>query len=133
MRPNLIYFVIKDKVLRHTIEYVFINEKNVDVRTFKCARDCFLALNENPDLVIVELVEEKNIDKGLTAHETIKLYSLLEANTKLVVISEDEHLTERLKLDGIIRSYGFVLKDDFFLDKLFSVIEADLTCPIHKS
>ncbi len=126
MRPNLIYFVIKDKVLRHTIEYVFINEKNVDVRTFRSARDCFLALNENPDLVIVELMEEKNIDQGLTAHETIKLYSHLEANTKLVVISEDEHLTERLKLNGIIRSYSFVLKDNFFLDKLFSVIETDL-------
>jgi hypothetical protein len=125
MRPNLIYFVIKDKVLRHTIEYVFINEKNIDVSTYKNTRECFLALNVKPDLVAVELVDERYIDKGLTAHEIIKLYTHLDSSTRLIVISEDEHLTERLKLNGIIK-YGFVLKDNFFLDKLFSVIEQDL-------
>lgn len=126
MSPTLIYFVIKDKVLRHTIEYVFINEKNIDIRTFKTKRECFLALSENPDLVVVELVEESNIDKGLTVHEIIKLYAHLESGTKLIVISEDEHLTEKLKLKGIINKYSFVLKDKFFLDKLFSVIENEL-------
>lgn len=126
MRPNLIFFVIKDKVLRNTIEYVFINEKNINIRTFKSARECFLALNENPDLVVVELVEEMNIDRGLTAHETIKLYTHLEGTSKLVVVSEDEHLTERLKLNGIINKYSFVLKDKFFLDKLFAAIESEL-------
>lgn len=126
MRPNLIYFVLKDNILRHTIEYVFINEKNIDIQTFKNARECFLSLIEKPEMVVVELVDEEKIDKGLTAHEIIKLYTHLDSSTRLVVISEDEHLTERLKLNGVFNSYSFVLKDNFFLDKLFDVIETDL-------
>lgn len=120
MKEKIVFIVDDDVLIRHFLEYSFIDKEGYEVKSFSKAEDCITHLNMDPDCIILDhffLGKEEALMTGLEALEKIRDTN---KSVPVIVLSNisDKELIENYFSKG---ATNYILKEGFFLNKLFDV------------
>jgi DNA-binding NtrC family response regulator len=125
-RGKLIFFVDDDKMILNLLEYTFRSKDDYEVKTFRSGEECIAAMNENPDIVVLDHVFSKEGEDLISGLETLKKLRKLGHNLPIIMLSnqEDKDLIPEFIKHGAFR---YIAKDSFFIDSLIEAIELAMT------
>lgn len=114
---KLIYFVDDDRMILHLLEYTFSGRDDYHVKSFRKGEDCLMALNNNPDLIVLDhsyIVPDSSYKTGLQL-----LTDIRKSNAKIpvIVLTGEQSDVLRAEYDKY-NVLKFVTKNEFFIDTL---------------
>jgi two-component system, NtrC family, response regulator AtoC len=121
---KLIYFVDDDKMILNLLEYTFSSRDNYSVKTFRTGEDFFNALDQKPDLIVLDhsfilTHTASKFNNGLEILQKIR-----EKNIDVPVIAlsgeHNENIIDQYIANGTTK---FILKDSYFIDSLIESID----------
>ena len=119
---KLIFFVDDDKMIINLLEYTFQSREQYDVKSFHSGEDCLVAMNFNPDLIVLDHILEGDSETNLNGMGTLEKIKEINKDIPVIVLTghgNDELLAEFME-KGAAR---FLTKDDYFIDSLIETIQ----------
>ena len=119
---KLIYFVDDDKMIINLLEYTFQSRGEYNVQSFESGEECLAALDQNPDLVVLDHKLSKGGDDKMDGIETLD--KIKELNDRVPVVILTGYGTEELSQQFIQKGANrFLTKDDYFIDSLIDAVK----------
>jgi|SRR4030042_4849366 len=122
MKNRLIFFVDDDKIMLNLMEYTFKCRDGFEVKSFFSGEECIENLYLNPDLIVLDYYLGDLDSNSMSGMET--LARIVKTNKDFIVI-----ILSREKNPELIQKFmekgakEYVIKDDYFIDKLVDTIE----------
>ncbi|HOK50883.1 MAG TPA: response regulator [Bacteroidales bacterium] len=118
---RLIFFVDDDKMILHLLEYTFSGRDEYTVRSFRRGEDCLAALDQNPDLIILDHTYIGNNSQFTTGLDILREICKKNDTIDIFVLTanESEKLKEEYATLGVKK---FITKNEFFIDNLIESI-----------
>ena len=118
MKEKIVFIVDDDVLIRHFLEYSFIDKEGYAVKSFSKAEDCIMNLDMSPDCIILDhffLGKEEALMTGLEALEKIRDVN---KSVPVIVLS---NINDRELINSYISkgATSFIIKEGFFINKLF--------------
>jgi two-component system OmpR family response regulator len=116
-----IFFVDDDKMIINLLEYTFQSRQQYEIKSFESGEECILALDLNPDLIVLDHHLSSKEDEKMDGMQTLE--KIREINPKLPVIVLTGKGSEELSQEFLSKgAAGYLTKDDYFIDSLFDTI-----------
>lgn len=120
---KLIYFVDDDKMILNLLEYTFSSRDGYHVSSFRRGEDCLDAIDQNPNLIILDhsfMLNNSSYSSGL---EILSKLRERKYENPVIVLSgeQDEEVINAYKSHGVDK---FIKKDSFFIDSLIESINS---------
>jgi DNA-binding NarL/FixJ family response regulator len=118
---KLLYFVDDDKMILHLLEYTLAGQDDYEIRSFRRGEDCLAALDNNPDLIVLDHSYIANDSQYLTGLEILREIRKHTNKVEVIVLTADknESLKDEYSQLGVNQ---FILKDSYFIDTLIETI-----------
>jgi two-component system NtrC family response regulator len=118
---NLIFFVDDDKMIINLLEYIFHSRPQYKVRSFMSGEDCVEAMEEHPDLIVLDHQLSTGGEAKMDGVETLEKVRKILPDVPVIVLTAygSDELYKRFIEAGAKR---FLTKDDFFVDALIDSI-----------
>ncbi len=119
---KLIYFVDDDRMILHLLEYTFSGRDDYEVKSFRKGEDCLLALNNNPDLIVLDhsyAIPDSTYSTGLQLLGDIRK---MNADIPVIILTGEQSAD----LKGEYQKHNvlqFITKDEFFIDTLIEELK----------
>ena len=119
---KLIFFVDDDKMIINLLEYTFQSRQYYTVRSFLSGEECIAALEEGPDLIVLDHNLSGPGENKMDGLQTLEEIRKSNGEVPVIVLTGygDEELLERFMKGGASR---FLTKDDYFIDSLIESID----------
>ncbi|MFW5656644.1 MAG: hypothetical protein ACOC3T_03390 [Bacteroidota bacterium] len=124
-KMNKVVFAVESKVIRDTLEYVFIGKEKYQLRLLPGLTQGIPFVGASVSLLVCEC---PNLDQEKMQGLFAKLNSLrkqLDKNIPLILFSENPDVLKG-KIDSTNGNVRLVTLDHFFLDNLFHVMQEEL-------
>ena len=122
MKEKIVFIVDDDKLIQHFLEYSFIGKEGYAVNIFSRAEDCIMNLDKKPDCIILDHYFIGKGESLMTGLEALLKIRNVNKSVPVIVLS---NIRDKELIDSYI-SYGatkFILKEGFFLNKLFDTFD----------
>jgi CheY-like chemotaxis protein len=118
---KLIFFVDDDKMILHLLEYTFSGRDEYVVKSFRRGEDCIAALDQHPDLIILDHSYIGNNSQFATGFEVLNEIRKHDQQVDVFVLTanDDDALKNEYISLGVER---FITKNEFFIDNLIEAI-----------
>jgi two-component system, OmpR family, response regulator len=125
-KGKLIFFVDDDKLILNLLEYTFKSRDDYEVKSFPSGEECLAALNENPDIIVLDHIFLKNGESLTSGLEILKKLRERGYGLPVIVLSnqQDDNLIPEFLKYGAFR---YIQKDSYFIDTLIETIEEAMT------
>ncbi|MCX7985686.1 MAG: response regulator [Bacteroidales bacterium] len=118
---KLIYFVDDDKMILHLLEYTFSGRDEYTVKSFRRGEDCLEALDQSPDLIILDHSFVGNNSKFSTGLDLLREIRKKSTHAEIFVLTANENDKLRTEYESLgVRK--FITKNEFFIDNLIEAI-----------
>lgn len=119
---KLIYFVDDDKMIINLLEYTFQSRGEYNVKSFESGEECLKALDQQPDLVVLDHKLSNGGDDKMDGIETLEKIKGITTEVPIVILTGygSEELSQEFIKKGADR---FLTKDDYFIDSLIAVVK----------
>ncbi len=118
---KLIFFVDDDKMIINLLEYTFQSRQQYDVKSFYSGEDCLAAMDQNPNLIVLDHILGGDEETSLNGMGTLEKIKEINQDIPVIVLTgfgNDALLAEFME-KGAAR---FLTKDDYFIDSLIETI-----------
>ena len=118
---KLIFFVDDDRMIINLLEYTFQSRQQYTVKTFHSGEDCLAAMDQHPDLVVLDHILVGDETASLNGMDTLEKIKEINKDIPVIVLTgygNDALLAEFME-KGAAR---FLTKDDYFNDSLIETI-----------
>lgn len=118
---KLIFFVDDDKMIINLLEYTFHSRSQYKVKSFISGEDCVEAMEEHPDLIVLDHQLSTGGDAKMDGVETLEKVRQISPHVPVIVLTAhgSDELYKRFIDAGAEK---FLTKDDFFVDALMESI-----------
>lgn len=117
----MIFFVDDDKMIINLLEYTFQSRQQYDVKSFESGEECIEALNEKPDLIVLDHQLSGSGDDNMDGIQTLTKIKQINHNLPVIVLTGFG--TEELSQEFLSRGAdAYLTKDDYFIDTLIDTI-----------
>lgn len=118
---KLIFFVDDDKMIINLLEYTFHSRPQYHFRSFISGEDCLDAMEEHPDLIVLDHQLASAGEKKMDGMETLEKIREITPDMPVIILTAhgSDDLFRRFKAAGAVR---FLTKDHFFVDALMESI-----------
>lgn len=118
---KLIFFVDDDKMIINLLEYTFHSQSQYNVKSFVSGEDCVDAMNEHPDLVVLDHQLSRTDASKMDGIDTLKKIRKISPDIPVIVLTAhgSDDLYKRFIDAGASR---FLTKDDYFIDLLIDSV-----------
>jgi len=118
---KLIFFVDDDKMIINLLEYTFHSRPQYHVKSFVSGEDCLKAMEEQPDLIVLDHQLSAGDDAKMDGIETLEKVRKISPDVPVIVLTAhgSDELYKRFIEAGARR---FLTKDNFFVDALIDSI-----------
>lgn len=118
---KLIFFVDDDKMIINLLEYTFHSRPQYHFKSFISGEDCLEAIEEHPDLVVLDHQLAGVGETKMDGIETLQKIRDILPDLPVIVLTAhgSDELHQRFKKAGAVR---FLTKDHFFVDALMESI-----------
>lgn len=116
-----IFFVDDDKMIINLLEYTFQSRQQYEVKSFESGEDCLVALDTNPDLIVLDHHLSGKDDAQMDGMQTLKKIREINSEIPVIVLTGkgSDELSQEFLSNG---AAGYLTKDDYFIDSLFDTI-----------
>lgn len=118
---KLIFFVDDDKMIINLLEYTFQSREQYVVKSFGSGEACVEALEQKPDLIVLDHRLSANGVDSMNGMETLVKIKSIEKDLPVIVLTAygTQELLQEFMNNGASR---FLTKDDYFIDSLIDTI-----------
>jgi CheY-like chemotaxis protein len=118
---KLIFFVDDDKMIINLLEYTFHSKSQYLVKSFISGEECVNAMEENPDLIVLDHQLSPAGEGKMDGIETLKKIRKISPDIPVIVLTAygSDDLYNKFIDAGARR---FLTKDDYFIDVLMESI-----------
>ena len=118
---KLIFFVDDDKMIINLMEYTFHSRPQYQVKSFISGEDCLDAMNEHPDLIVLDHQLSSGGEGKMDGIETLKKVREISPDVPVIILTAygSDELYRRFIDAGAKK---FLTKDNFFVDALLDSI-----------
>ncbi|MDF1571527.1 MAG: response regulator [Bacteroidales bacterium] len=118
---KLIFLVDDDKMIINLMEYTFHSRPQYQVKSFFSGEDCVDAMEEHPDLIVLDHQLSSGGDGKMDGIETLEKVRKISPDVPVIVLTAhgSDELYRRFIKAGAKR---FLTKDNFFVDALIDSI-----------
>jgi CheY-like chemotaxis protein len=117
---KLIFFADDDKMILNLLEYTFSSRNDYEVKTFKSGEELLKALDQKPDLIVLDHFFTKSGENLMTGLDTLK--KIRENNYNLPIIMLSNQPDDKLVPEFEKHNAKYIPKDSFFIDSLIESI-----------
>lgn len=121
MKPKLIFIVDDDAFITKLVTKR-LSEEGYYMKSFAYAEDCIAALNENPDLIVLDYYFLKEGVSKMDGLEALNKIKAIKTEVPVIMLSGQEkgEVVLELARSGIA---DYVIKDNNLMDSLFVSIQ----------
>ena len=122
MKNRLIFFVDDDKIMLNLMEYTFKCRDGFEVKSFFSGEECIENLYLNPDLIVLDYYLGDLDSNSMSGMETLARIAKTNKDFNVIILSREKNpeLIQKFIEKG---AKEYVIKDDYFIDKLVDTIE----------